>query len=362
MAGIGSGLGGFCAIAQGSNTADEYSVIADYVAPTRAVPVKSAKGTYNPHKVQGGPYIRYQGGSGVIDLGSANVAVYQDAQVAMSGDFINTSMALMVAQVFGGLAIADPIALTALDSTTAYQLTDADATPAGLYVQDGTWVDMELGVPDTSGVVHYQDYINGKLTKAEWVFPRDNIVTFSYDWDYAYVVLTDVQASTFEEPSGFVPFTMPNSSSLFTVGADSIDGCRKITVTLTPKLATDRIYVGKQYKEEPITNGLIEITVALDMDYTPTAKSDIFDLFIQTTYPYFANLGDTVISAVGGEIGASSHNDTFTLKLPELNIQTGGEAPLEGLDIVKNTINLKATISAAGVSPSFNLITADTTY
>jgi hypothetical protein len=69
MAGIGSGLGGFCAIAQGSNTADEYSVIADYVAPTRAVPVKSAKGTYNPHKVQGGPYIRYQGGSGVIDLG-----------------------------------------------------------------------------------------------------------------------------------------------------------------------------------------------------------------------------------------------------------------------------------------------------
>ena len=362
MAGIGSGVGGYCAIAKGINTEGDYATIGDYQAPTRGVPVKSAKGTYNPHHVVGGPYIRYLSGSGVIDLVSAEVAIYLDAQMNMTGDFLNTGEALMVAQAFGGLAIPSPLALTQIDATTAYQIGNGASSPAGLYVQDGSWVDCELGVPDTEGTVHYQDYINGKITKAEWTFPRDGIVQRAYDWDFAYVVLTDTPSATFTEPAGFTPFTMPNASSLFTVGGSPVDGVRKITVTLTPKLATDRIYVNKQYKEEPVTNGLIEVTVALDLDYTPTAKSDIFDLFINTSFPYFTELGSTVISAVGGQIGSSGSYDTFTLTLPNLVIQSGGEAPLEGLDIVKNTVNLKGFISPTGVSPSFNLITADTAF
>ena len=244
----------------------------------------------------------------------------------------------------------------------------------GLYVQDGSWIDAELGVPDTAGNLHFEDYVNGKITKAEWVFPRDNVVTFSYDWDFAFVVLTDTPAlkAGTTEPVGFVPFTMPNSSSLFTVGGQSVDGCRKITVTLTPKLAVDRAYVGNEYKEEPVTNGLIEVAVALDMDYTPTAKSDIFDLFIGSKgggtgaytfqYPYFTPLGTTVIKAVTGEIATSGFNDTFQLNFPQLIIQSGGEAPLEGLDIVKNTINLKGVVDNSGNSPSFSLTTKDTTY
>lgn len=376
MAGIGSGVGGYFAIAQGVNTAADYAVLASFVAPDVMIPVKSAKGTYNPHKVQGGPYIRYQSGSGVIDIGSANVAVYLDAQLSLTGDFINTNMSLLLAQVFGGLALPTPLAFAATGST-AYTVTDttaASGSPAGLYVQDGSWIDAELAVPDTGGNLHYQDYVNGKITKAEFVFPRDNIVTFSYDMDYAFVVETDTPALAADtvEPVGFVPFTMPNSSSLFTVGGNSVDGCRKATVTLTPKLATDRAYIGREFKEEPVTNGLIEVAVALDMDYTPTSKSDIFDLFIgaQTggtgaysfQYPYYNPLGSTVIKAVGGQIASSGNYDTFALTLPQLIIQSGGEAPLEGLDIVKNTINLKGVISAGGASPSFSLITKDSGF
>jgi len=382
MGGIGSGLGGYAAIAEGINTVNDYAAIVDYQAPDTMVPVKTAKGTYNPHKVQGGPYIRYLQGSGVIDVGSANVAVYLDAQMTMTGDFINTHMALMLAQAFGGLALPTPTALVqAASGSAAYIAQNATGAASGsfngLYVQDGSWIDAELGVPDTAGNLHFEDYVNGKITKAEWVFPRDNVVTFSYDWDFAFVVLTDTPAlkAGTTEPVGFVPFTMPNSSSLFTVGGESVDGCRKITVTLTPKLAVDRAYVGNEYKEEPVTNGLIEVAVALDMDYTPTAKSDIFDLFIGARsgasgasgaytfqYPYFTPLGTTVIKAVTGEIATSGFNDTFQLNFPQLIIQSGGEAPLEGLDIVKNTINLKGVVDASGNSPSFSLTTKDTTY
>ena len=377
MGGIASGLGGYCAIAEGTNGATGASGAGVYgtyfEVPTRAVPVKSAKGTYNPHIVQAGPYIRYVNGGGVIDLGSANVATYLDAQVALVGDFMNTSMALLLAQAFGGFArvgasgVPAPITLSQIGATTAYALMNTGATGAsgtgGLYVQDGSWFDVELGVPDTNGILHYERYVNCKITKAEWVFPRDNVVTYSYDCDACYVVLSDVSDATITEPAGPVPFTMPNASSLFTIAsgasgaAVNVDGCRKATVTFTPKLATDRIYIGNQYKEEPVSNGLIEVTVALDMDYTPTAKSEIFDHFVSQDV-----LAQTVIAAVGNAILGSGHNDQFQLVLPGLKIQTGGEAPLEGVDIVKNTINLKGVLDTSGDSPSARLITADTGF
>ena len=369
MSGIGSGLGGYCAIAQGSDEGvggsgasgatgpSEYYNSSYFMPPTRGVPVKSAEGVWNPHIVQGGPYIRYVSGSGVIDIGSANVTTWLDAQVTMTGDFMNTGMALMLAQAFGGLANT-PAAGLAVAASPAYALMQGGATGAsgsgGLYVQDGTWVDMELGVPSTDGTLHYQDYHAGKLTKAEWVFPRDNMVTFAYDWDFCYVAFPSTPAFIGTEPAGPVPFTMPNASSLFKVGGVAVDGCRKVTVTFTPKLAVDRIYVGQQYKEEPVSNGLIEIAVALEMDYTPTAKSNIFDAFL----PHSALA--VQITAVGNAISTSGLNDTFGITLPELLIQSGGEAPLKGVDIVNNTINLKGAISNAGTSPSAQLITGDT--
>jgi hypothetical protein len=375
MGGIATGLGGYCAIAEGTNGATGASGAygAYFEVPTRAVPVKSAKGTYDPHIVQGGPYIRYVSGGAVIDLGSANVATYLDAKVTLEGDFMNTAMALLLAQAFGGLArvgasgVPAPITLSQIGATTAYALMNTGATGAsgsgGLYVQDGSWFDVELGVPSTDGKLHFEQYVNCKIAKAEWVFPRNSMVTFTYDLDACYVNLTDTSLATITEPAGPVPFTMPDASSLFTIASGAsgapvnIDGCRKATVTFTPKLADDRIYIGKQYKEEPVSNGLIEIAVALDMDYTPTAKSEIFDHFVSQDV-----LAQTVIAAVGNAIGVSTHNDQLQIVLPGLKIQSGGEAPLVGVDIVKNTINLKGVLDVSGNSPSARLITADTGF
>jgi hypothetical protein len=215
---------------------------------------------------------------------------------------------------------------------------------------------MELGVPDVSGTVHSQKYHSNKITKAEWMFPRDNLVTFSYDVDSCYVELGSSGAGDGpSQPTAPIPFSMISSSSIFTVGGDTLDGCRKATVTVTPKLATDRIYCGNEYKDEPISNGLIEVLVALDMDYTPTADSELFQYFIQPTR---APLASTVITA--SAIGATGANAAFTLTFPELRIMSGGESPLDGVDIVKNTVNLKATFN--GSSPSVAYSTVDTAW
>jgi len=43
-----------------------------------------------------------------------------------------------------------------------------------------------------------------------------------------------------------------------------------------------------------------------------------------------------------------------------LRIMSGGESPLDGVDIVKNTVNLKATFN--GSSPSVAYSTVDTAW
>lgn len=382
MAGIGSGLGGYVAVVNGGNQSSGTQGYAgsQFEVPTRFVPVKSAKGTYDPHIVQGGPYVRK---GQVVDVGSANVAVYLDAKGTMVGDFMNTSMALLLAQAMGGYGTGYTGvqgSQLGIQTSTAYALCAGAGTVgtqyAALQVQDGFWFDMEIAVPTTQGGLQYQDYHSNKITKAEWTFPRNNIVSYAYDWDSAYVTLSSSATASGAEPGNPVPFTMPNSSSLMQVIPNSgsqtpvnIDGVRKVTVTTTPKLATDRIYVGNQYKEEPVTNGLIEVAVALEMDYTPTALSNIFGLFAAHE-PLVSNAGSgaqaiaapgLLVQAVGNEIGSSGVNDTFGFFFPMLWLMSGGEAPLEGVDIIKNTIMLKGTINAFANNAQYAILyTADT--
>ena len=382
MAGIASGLGGYLAVANGGNQSSGTQGYAgsQFEVPTRFIPVKSAAGTYDPHIVQGGPYIRK---GQVVDVGSANVAVYLDAKGTMTGDFMNTSMALLLAQSFGGYGTGYTGvqgSQLGVQTSTAYSLNSSAGAVgqqyATLQVQDGFWFDMELAVPTTQGVLQYQDYHSCKITKAEFTFPRDNIVTYNYDWDSAYVSLSSSATASGSEPGNPVPFTMSTTSSLMQVSSNygsqtltNIDGVRKMTVTITPKLATDRIYLGNVYKEEPVTNGLIEVALALEMDYTPTAKSDIFDLFVAHE-PLISSAGNgaqaiiapgLLLQAVGNQIASTGVYDTLGFFFPMLWLMSGGEAPLAGVDIIKNTVMLKATINPYANAAAYAVLyTADT--
>jgi hypothetical protein len=162
-------------------------------------------------------------------------------------------------------------------------------------------------------------------------------------------------------PAAPAPFSMAAAASAFRAGAlgaeVAIDGVRKATVTLTRGMANDRIYLGNQYKDVPVTNALSKLEVSLDVDYTVAAKTGLFDLFLAGT-PV-----SLLCTAVGAQIGATVSNATFGLNVTNAFADSGGSSPLDGPDMVKNTIAWSGTINAAGGSPlTATLLTADTTF
>jgi hypothetical protein len=348
---IGAGIGGFAAVVA------QPTYGASFVTPTRALPVKSAKMTPNPHPLQGGPYLR---DGTAVDIGSARILTWLDAMGTLTGDMLNTGAALLLATALGSTAT-----LTQLSSTTAYELGGASGAVLGYPDvnnggSSGTCVDMQLGAPDAGGTLHAFNYHSCVITKAEWVFDRTGIVTYSYDVDSQYVE-TSTSLISPSEAAAPVPFSMAGSSCAFKVGAygseAQVDGIRKATFTLERKLKTDRIYLGNAYKDLPVTNDNVKLTCSLEVDYTSAAKPAIFDLMLAGT-PI-----SVICLSVGNAIGSSGHSDTFQLQLSNAFVDTGGVPPLDGPDVLKNTIAMSGTVdSTPHASLSAVLITADTTF
>lgn len=349
---IGTGLGGFVAVAA------QPTYGATFVTPTRAPSFKSFKQVSNPHPVQGGPYLR---DGGLFDIGSARVLTWLDAKGTLSGDMVNTGMALLLQCGLGTAAT-----LVQLASTTAYELGGASGTFAGAPDKTNSFLDLQAGVPTDDGTLHPFNFHSGIVTKATWVFDRSGLVTYEYELDFQYVE-TSTALITPTEPAAPVPFTMVNnggsagSTSTFKVGAfgseAAVSGVKKCTIVLDRKMATDRIYNGSQYKKMPVTNDTTKINVSLDTDYDADAKTALFDLMLAGT-PI-----SLVCSSVGNAIATSSHNDTFQLGVSNMFADTGGDAPLAGPAIVNNTIAWSGTIdSSADPALTAVLITADTAF
>jgi len=343
---IGSGLGGFAAVAQ------QPTYGATFVTPTRTLMFKSAKTTYDPHIVQGGPYL--QGGH-TVDFGTAHIQTWLDASGTLMGDVCNSSHALLFAT-----SLASTATLTALGTTTAYELGGASGASMGVADTNGSYIDMQLGVPTSDGVQRPENYHSCVITKAEWVFDRSGIVTYSYDFNAQYVEKTTTLITP-TYTTAPVPFAMNTTSSVFKAGTygseAAIDGVKKVTFTLERPMATERIYLGNQYKDAPVTNALVKLGMAMEVDYTTAAKTGLFDIFLAGTSL------SVVATAVGAAIGSSGYNNTFGLNMTNAFVQTGGESPLDGPDIVHNTINWTGTVDAAN-DPALKgtLITADTSF
>lgn len=348
---IGSGLGGFAAIVA------QPTYGASFVTPTRTLSFKSCKMDYDPHIVQGGPYLA---GGRLVDLGSAHVDTWLDAKGNLSGDVMNIGHALLLATALGSTST-----LTQNGTTTAYQLGGAGGITLSAPDKNngsgsGCCFDMQLGVPTLDGTLRQENYHSCMITKAEWVFDRSGLVTFSYDLDAQYVEKSTALIAP-AYPAAPVPFSMSSASALFELGAfgseAAVDGVRKCTITMERKLATDRAYLGNTYKDLPVTIERVDLTVSMEADYTVAAKTAIFDLFLAGTPT------SILCKAVGNQIGTSGINDTFMVNVTNAFVQSGGESPLDGPDAIKNTVTWKGTIdSAADPAMKALLYTADTTF
>lgn len=347
---LGSGLGGFAAVAA------QPTYGATMVTPSRVISsLKSFTPTHDPHIVQGGPYL--QAGN-IVNYGSAHVQTWLDATGTISGDFLTSGMALLFATAFGS-----PTLLTQIASTTAYQLGTTGITVGAPDKNNGggsgCCFDMQVASPDVStGTLHQFNYHSCMITKADLVFDRVGLVTFQYAFDAQTVEETTalITPTTTTAPT---PFSMANASSLFKIGAlgseTALDGCRKATFSIERKLSTDRIYLGNQLKDMPVTSDVVGLTASLEFDYTTQARA-VMETFL-------TNTPQSIIATAVGPLIASGTYNTVGLQLSNGFIQTGGEAPLAGADIVKNTVTFAGTINAAATSPlTGTLITADTTF
>lgn len=347
----GSGLGSFVAVAQQKKYGGAFAT------PTRTLYFKTAKPTWDPHPVQGGPYLA---AGRIADIGSAHVLMYRDAKVTLTGDVMTTSMALLIASAFGSAG-----KLTQSGTTNAYELGGVggiklEAPESHNATSESTFIDMQIGVPYTTAEVNAQNYHSGVITKAEFVFDRVGLVSYSIDIDFQYVEFTTALIAPTFTTNG-VPFAMNEGSSEFKVGvvpatAAALEGVRKMTVTLEHKMATDRIYLGEEHKSIPVSNGLVDIGLSLESDYTAAAKA-VFEAFLENEALKIEAI------ATGAAIGSSGKKNTFSFTMPNIFIASGAEPPIDGPDIVKTTLAAKATINATNEPVvSAKLITSDSTY
>jgi hypothetical protein len=266
----------------------------------------------------------------------------------------NTAAALLLK-----VALASSASLTALGTTTAFELGGASGASMGVADTNGSYFDMQWASPTTDGVQHQYNLPSCVITKAEWVFDRAGLVTYSYDID-AQTVQTSTALITPSFPTNAVAFNMANASSVFKIGAlgseATIDGIRKATFTLDRKMAIDRIYLGQTVKQSPITNAYIDLSVTLEGDFTPANKTAIWDTFL-------ANTPSSIIAtAVGAQIATTGQFNTFGLQMTNAFLDSNAEPGLDGPDIIKNTLTFKGTVDAAADPPlKAVLVTGDAT-
>jgi hypothetical protein len=348
---LGSGLGGFAAVAP------QPTYGASFVTPTRSVTFKTGKSTWNPHIVDGGPYLLY---GQLLSPGSTHIQTWLDATGTLTGDVVTTGQAALTAWAFASNKTLQQIGTTtayALGGLSGVSLSNADANVGA---GSAACLDMQYGVPMTNAQLNPVNFHSCLCTKAEWMFDRAGLVGYSYDFD-AQTVESQTALITPTVNDSPVAFAMNNTNCVFKLGPYgseiTIDGVRKATVTLERKYDTNRIYLGNALKEQPITNDYVDFTVSMDVDNTSTAYADVFGTWLTNT-PV-----SIIIESVGAQIGTSGFNNTFALFITDAFIMTGGETSLDGPDLVKNTVSFKGFIDVNG-DPAMKalLITSDSTF
>jgi hypothetical protein len=415
----GSGLGAFAAVARCKKYGETFET------PTRTLYFKTFKPTHNPHIVQGGPYLAggriadissahikmYTdamatltgdvmtsgqalllaaafGSNGILEqagtttayeLGGAsginleasekhNGTEYAGVKLEVGKKVKNityTAGSIKVGALVTGPKIKAGTTVTSVAGQASNELeisANAEEAVASetITISESPFLDLQVGIPYTNAEVVPYNYHSGVVTKAEFVFDRIGLCSYSYDIDFREIENNTALITPVFTTNG-VPFAMNEGSSEFKIGLASggitaLQGVRKMTVTLEHKFATDRIYLGEEKKALPVSNGLVDITVSMEADFTESAKS-VFAAFLKNEALKIEAI------ATGAEIGSSGKRNLFSFTMPNVFINSGAEPPIDGPDLVKNTLSARATIDATNDAVvSAKLITSDTTF
>lgn len=320
---------------------------------------KTAKLSFDPHIVQGGPYLN----SGQLAaLASTRVLTWTSAKVTLAGDATNTAMARQIICAMGTSST-----LSEIGTGAAYGIGGTAGCAIGAVDTNNTYIDLQLGIPTDDGTVNPFSFHSGVIQKAEFMFERGALVGYTFDYLFQYVEtatgLLAASPSTSPQPFSMATSTGTAGGSCFAVGTAGaeviIPGIKKATLTIDRTLASeiDRMYLGYSYQQEPVTSDYIKVNWGLETDYNPTTKTDLFDLLLAGTA-----VPSVYVQSVGSAIGSSGQNNTLKFQTKSAYVESGGEPDLSGPKIVGNTINLVANIDT-GNDAFLNCVylTADST-
>jgi hypothetical protein len=283
---VGSGLGGSTGIGA-------ESTYGTGVAPTRWLEMETNEMKLRP--------VWYQGKG--IAAGSLtpkvtqNVLTNQDAGGTIKSMMFQKGMGLWLANAQG--STATPIQD---GGTASYTQTH------NLGSQSGIFDTIQGGVPDTAGAVHPYTLTGGKISDVTYDFSVGNPVMATWTVDGQNMIESQsFTAASYQTANPEFHFGETNFL-MGTFGSEAaVEGVRAGTVTLKRPLDAGRFYAdGTGLKQEPIQNGMFEITGTLDTDLID--KTKFVDLFV-------SGASKSIIFQCTGPIIASSFHYTFEVNV-----------------------------------------------
>jgi hypothetical protein len=330
--GVGSGIGGQVGFAPETT----YGVP---VASTKFLPVVKASPKLK---------LTYAQGTGInagqlVESASQRLVTTQQGTLSMDLELQSAGFGYLLQTLMG--TSVTPVQQGA---TAAYLQTHTLADPIGKFLS------MQVGIPDTAGVVHPYTATGCKVTEADFSFDINSTTPVISSWtiDAANVVETQALAAA-SYPTGLRPFV--GTDVTIKVGAygseASVNGVTKVDVKIPRPMKTTRFYFGNAgLKLEPITNARAEISGTIQADYVD--KTIWADRFV--SHSSFS----LVIEAKGALI-ASTYYQTFRITLPGCLIE--GDTPdLANEDVVNGAFPFVYRFDGTN-QPKIEYISTDTT-
>ena len=329
---VGSGIGGYV----GAGIESTYGT---YAAPTQflraiSAPLKEDRTRVHRVGLTGGAFLPDSDG-------------YLDTTRQVSGDvdvyLMDVGMGALIQTLMG--TTVTPVQQAA---TTAYLQTHTMADPAGKSVT------LQSVIPQLDGTARVFSFLGCKVASADFSFPLAAEATAKFTVDGQQLDETQT-AATASFPTGRQYVGTDVNVKVGAIGSEaSVDGVRKVDVTIGRPMRTDRFYLGAAgVKKEPILN-------ARDLSVTGTIDSDFIDKTIWQDR-FTGNTGFSLVVEAVGSLIASTYYHTFRITLPNCHL-TGATPELNGPDVVTGSFPFVCLRdSATGDLPKIEIISTETT-
>lgn len=334
-------------MAVGSNLGASFGMVAEtvygtYLAVTRHYRARSA--TVKPKKVtvQGGG----MGAGASAQPTDLRVMTAKAAEGAVMLDFLDAKMGPVLAQIFGTAPAPAQQA-----ATTAYKQA---FTVADIF---GRSMGAQLGIPNRGGTVVPFSGTGGKVTAAEFVCQRNDVLTVALTIDFQAESEGQAFAST-TFIAGPKPFHFGQLAvKVGAFGAEvAAGGVKGVNLKIERPMSVEDYYAkaanaGVAVKDEPIWNGFLAVSGTIDVDFVD--KTVFHDRFT----------GDTpaslVIEWVGANI-ASTYFKTLRFTMPGSFFEDG-YGVVDGTDVNSASIPFTAMLDLTNGQILCDYITTDVT-